>query len=115
MRKSTFTIMFMFIIYSGWCSAGWSPFYEITSNYFQPVGQDDQAIIVTFPSDFHTCGWNSGATVQASNVGSEYFKTISSVILSAIVAKKKISILTSEDPNTYCSGSKARILAIRLE
>ncbi len=97
-------------------NAGWSPFYSITSNYFQP-GTDDQSIIITLDNFSHDCGWETGAEIKENSIGSGFFKTASSVILSAIMADKKISILTldSKKDSNYCSGSKAKILALRIE
>jgi hypothetical protein len=115
MKITEYLIGLTLLLSANLSNAGWSPFYDITSNYFQPIGSSDQSIIITFNEAFHECGWNSGAEVQESIVGKDYFKTVSSVILSAIMAKKKVSILTSNEPSTYCAGKKAKILAIRLE
>ena len=107
-------VILIAIFVSSYASAAWSPVYEIKTNYFQPIGTTDQSIILTFDTSFHECGWNTAGQVQESKVGKDFFKTITSVMLSAIMANKKVSILTPDTSADYCDGTKVKIIGIRL-
>lgn len=88
--------------------ADWRPFMAIVDNYFHT----QQRIILQFDTNFHTCGWNSAGEIKEADVGTGQYKTLTSVVLAAVMGGKKISVLADDGD---CDGDYIRIQAIRIQ
>jgi hypothetical protein len=87
---------------------GWQNYMAVTSNYFEGTGNAHR-IVLTMEGSFHTCGWNTAANISLSEVGPEAFKTFTSVVLSAWMADKKLSLNVQG-----CQGNRAKVVALRI-
>ena len=108
MKHRIISALLFFFVQSPAFSATWTDFMSITSNYFEGVGTDQQ-VVVTLESNFNPCGWGNAANININVVGSDAFKTYSSVILSAIMANKKVSLKTDG-----CTFDRATVVGVRV-
>ena len=93
----------------------WSPFMEISENYFHPLTQGNTVqhdITLVFTQNFHECaGVGSGTMglIDSGLIGEKQFGILSSIVLSAWVANKPIAVLYEG-----CDGVRARVYGLRI-
>ncbi|MES9957656.1 MAG: hypothetical protein ABW086_11435 [Sedimenticola sp.] len=89
-------------------SNGWQDYLTVTSNFFEEVN-DAHRIVLTMERPFHECGWNTAANINLNVVGPDAFETLTSVVLSAWVADKKLSLNVDG-----CLGNRANVKGLRI-
>ena len=94
--------------------AEWTPFMSINDNYWSKY-DSSQNIVLVLESNFHSCGWNAAADIRESEVGSDLYKTLTSVALSSIMANKKISVWIADSGLGRCIDDRAKVTGIRIQ
>jgi hypothetical protein len=88
--------------------ASWTNWMKITDNYFEGTGTSTRLVLI-MEQPFHTCGWNNAAQIQLDQIGSEAYKTLVSVAITAITTGRSLSLAEEG-----CNGDRARIYGLKL-
>jgi hypothetical protein len=88
--------------------ASWTNWMKITDNYFEGTGTSTRLVLI-MEQPFHTCGWNNAAQIQLDQIGSEAYKTLVSVAITAITTGRALSLAEEG-----CNGDRARIYGLKL-
>jgi hypothetical protein len=91
-----------------WPARSWTGWMALTDNYFEGTGTN-HAVVIQMNTDFHSCGWNNAGQINLNVVGTDAFKSLTAVILSAWISEKMIDVAVDG-----CAGDRARVVGLKI-
>ncbi|MCF6287713.1 MAG: hypothetical protein L3J53_00565 [Proteobacteria bacterium] len=104
-KKSVLLIVLLPTISIG----GWTSPHTMRHNSYQSLTPSNPKTVLAMTDDFHTCDNNKAGTINGDIVGDIGYKTLTAVVLAAMLANKQVAIYVDG-----CYGDRAIIKALRI-